>query len=63
MKKTRSKKSRATVPLTWLIDLLNPGVDTTDSITEAMCKQSKAAFGDPDDFTDNGGLKVMNFLL
>jgi hypothetical protein len=39
-----------------------PGVDTTDSITEAMCKQSKAAFGDPDDFTDNGGLKVMNLF-
>ncbi len=38
-------------------------MDTTDSITEAMCKQSKAAFGDPDDFTDNGGLKVMNFFF
>ena len=38
-------------------------MDTTDSITEKMCKQAKAAFGDPDDFADNGGLKVRGDLL
>jgi len=39
------------------------GVDTTDSITEALCTQSKVVFGDADDFADNGGLKTMGEAL
>lgn len=39
------------------------GVDTTDSITDKMCKQAKTAFGDRDDFSENGGLKKMGESL
>jgi hypothetical protein len=42
----------------WKSSLILSGVDTTDSITENMCKQSKTAFNDPDDFSENGGVKV-----
>jgi hypothetical protein len=35
------------------------GVDKTDSITEKMCQQAKSVFGDYDDFSENGGLKVI----
>jgi len=34
------------------------GVERTDSITEEMCEQSKAAFGDPNEFAAKGGMKA-----
>lgn len=35
------------------------GIDTTNKITDAYCKQQKTAFGDPDSFEARGGLKTM----
>ena len=39
------------------------GVDSVDSITDNMCRQSKSAFNDIDDFSKKGGMKVNSCYL
>ena len=39
------------------------GVDSVDSITDNMCRQSKSAFNDIDDFSKKGGMKVNSWYL
>ena len=39
------------------------GVDAYDSLTEEMCEETKAVFGDEDDHARKGGLKAMGEAL